>query len=174
MSRKTWLKLAPLSLLLLVPLAGTRSAAPAGAPWISVEMPANPMDGEVRDAAMLVHAYYHEKPVNFGLTGTAEGLVDGERRTVELEFERTSRAGVYALTQQWPSEGHWVLNVTAEGGSAVSLVLELGPDGGVRAERYYDLPSKTVSARSVRVVQGKVSKDRIESVLSALAVRSED
>jgi hypothetical protein len=115
-------------------------AAPAplvvGPPWISIEYPVNPFDRTTRGAHLLVHAYYHGTPVGYPVSGTAEGLVNGERRTITLRFETTSRTGVYALRKQWPSEGSWtlVIGVTQgdhdRGGVAQALV-ELSPTGSV-------------------------------------------
>jgi hypothetical protein len=124
----------------LVTRPAALSAAPAwvaaGPPWISIEYPVNPFDRTTRGAHLLVHAYYHGTPVGYPVSGTAEGLVNGERRTITLRFETTSRTGVYALRKQWPSEGTWtlVISVTQDdhdrGGVAQALV-ELSPTGGV-------------------------------------------
>ena len=84
----------------------------AGPPWISIEIPANPLDRTTRGALLLVHSYHHADPTSFPITGTAEGLVNGERRSVPLAFERTSRPGVYALRNQWGETGDWTLVIT--------------------------------------------------------------
>ena len=51
-----------------------------GPPWISLEMPANPLDPETRNAVLVVRAYHHATPAGYSLAGTAEGVVNGERR----------------------------------------------------------------------------------------------
>jgi hypothetical protein len=106
-----------------------------GPPWISIEYPANPYDSGSRGAFLLVHAFHHGTPVNFPVSGTAEGLVNGARRTISLEFGNTSRPGVYALNKQWPSEGVWTLVVGVTQGdgdfNTVKAVVELSPDGRV-------------------------------------------
>src|SRR5213075_2937786 len=84
---------------------------------------------------LLVHAFHHGTPVNYPVSGTAEGLVSGARRTISLQFKSTSRPGVYALEKQWPSDGVWtlVLNVVqgdGEGNTAQAIV-ELGTNGQV-------------------------------------------
>src|SRR2546425_4330867 len=86
-------------------------AAPAlaGPPWISIELPANPYDQTTRGAFLLVHAFHHGQPVGYLLTGTAEGIVNGERRSIKLEFSETARDGVYALKRMWPTDGVWAL-----------------------------------------------------------------
>src|SRR5947208_16137231 len=82
-------------------LASVLVAAPAfaskGPPWISIELPANPYDKSTRDAFLLVHSFHHGTAMGFIVTGTAEGMVNGERRSLKLDFGGTSREGVYAL-----------------------------------------------------------------------------
>jgi hypothetical protein len=111
----------------------------AGPPWISIEYPANPYDSASRGAYLLVHAFHHGTPVNFPVSGTAEGIVSGARRTVSLEFRPTSRPGVYALSKQWPNDGTWTLLLAVtqgEGeGNAVKAVVELAENGDVASVR---------------------------------------
>jgi hypothetical protein len=107
----------------------------AGPPWISIETPANPYDTASRGAYLLVHAFHHGTPVNFPVSGTAEGIVKGERKTVALEFKSTSRPGVYALHKQWSDDGVWtlVLGVTQGEGefNTAKAVVEIGTNGQV-------------------------------------------
>ena len=120
-----------------VPLA-VASPRVAGPPWISIEYPVNPFDPSTRGAYLLVHAFHHGTPLNYPVSGTAEGIVGGERRTITLRFETTSRSGVYALRRQWPSEGAWTLVISVtqnEGGASgvAQALVELSPTGGVAA-----------------------------------------
>ena len=165
------LKIAPLGLLLLAPLAFNGPATSVGPPWISVELPANPLDATSRGAALLVHTYHHADPVNYELTGSAEGLVKGERRSVALELVRTSRSGVWALAQQWPAEGSWVLTfaIGAHGQADATLVIELGPDGGIQESNYYSMPTNVITTRSIQIVAGDVEDKKIEKALKRLA-----
>lgn len=91
-------------------------AAAFGPPWISIELPPSPFDASTRNAFLLVHAYHHGTPSNFPVSGTAEGLVDGKRRSVPLEFKETSRTGIFALAKQWSDDGEWTLVITVEQG----------------------------------------------------------
>jgi len=118
------------------------AAAPvfAGPPWISIELPVNPFDAATRGAFLLVHAFHHRSAVSFPIEGTAEGLVDGERRSIKLEFTRTGQEGAYALRKQWPSEGTWTLVIRVVPGdhgesSSATAVVDLGPDGEVASVR---------------------------------------
>jgi hypothetical protein len=106
--------------------------APVGPPWISIEYPPSPFDATTREALLLVHAYHHGTPANFPVEGKAEGMVSGARRSVELAFTRTSRAGVYALKKQWPDQGNWVLAIAVkDGNSKAGALVELTSRGDV-------------------------------------------
>jgi hypothetical protein len=118
--------------------ATVEAAAPsiAGPPWISIEYPVNPFDRTTRGAHLLVHAYYHGTPAGYPVSGTAEGIVNGERRTISLQFQATSRTGVYALRKQWPSEGSWTLVIAVTQGDhdragVAQALVELSPTGSV-------------------------------------------
>lgn len=110
-----------------------RTAVVAGPPWISIETPVNPYDASTKDAYLLVHAFHHGTPTSVPVSGTAEGMVNGERRTVALQFTPTSREGAFALKKQWGDAGVWTLVITVhqhEGDVAQALV-EIGTDGEV-------------------------------------------
>jgi hypothetical protein len=124
------------ALALVLGAAAPAPATTVGPPWISVEYPANPYDRSTRDAFLLVHAFHHGTPTQFPIRGTAEGLVGGRRRSVTLDFEATSRPGVYALRRQWGAEGVWtlVISVAPDQGAAQALV-EIAATGEVTAVR---------------------------------------
>lgn len=46
------------------------------------------------------------------LLGTAEGIVDGKRRTIPLRLKNHG-GDTFSVTRQWPKEGRWVLAMTA-------------------------------------------------------------
>jgi hypothetical protein len=117
--------------------ATTHSPGFFGPPWISIEYPVNPYDRTTREAFLLVHAFHHGTPTAFPVSGTAEGLVNGQRRSVPLEFTQTSQPGVYALKKQWPTEGVWILVVGVLQGpeDAVHAIVELAPSGAVASVR---------------------------------------
>lgn len=173
-SRRTLVKAALLAPVLLLPLA-FGSPAPVGPPWISIEIPANPLDAPTRGAALLVHTYHHGDPAGYPLIGTAEGLIDGERVSVPLDLARTARPSVHAVEQQWPEQGQWVLtfSIGREGKPDATLLVELGENGGVRESEYYDMPTKILATRSVRMVPGALGGEAIDGALRAMAKLSE-
>ena len=107
--------LAPCVALLLLLTATT--PAFAGAPWISIEIPANGMNPLTRDAFCLVRVYHHGDPAYYPVTVTAEGLVDGVRRTVKLTATETGMPGVYAVRYQPEKNGTWMV-VARVGGTS--------------------------------------------------------
>jgi hypothetical protein len=135
-----------------------RTAAAFGPPWISIETPVNPYDATTKDAFLLVHAFHHGTPIAVPVTGTAEGIVNGERRTVALQFTPTSREGAFALKKQWGDTGLWTLVITVrqhEDDVAQALV-DIGADGEVArvqvptriGERNYRFP-RQLSAQEI-------------------------
>jgi len=139
----------------------------AGPPWISIEYPVNPLDQSMRGAFLLVHTFHHATPVVYPVEGTAEGIVNGERRTVKLEFTDTSRPGVYGLRRMWPTEGVWTLVIRMSQGDhgtdGATAVVEIGPDG--------DIASVRVPSREERgwTIPTDVSMDDIDKALRARA-----
>ena len=156
-------------LLALTALITTTAFASFGPPWISIETPANPYDSATRGAFLLVHAFHHGTPVSFPVSGAAEGIVKGERKTISLALKPTSRPGVYALHKQWTDEGVWtlVLSVTQGDGemNTVSAVVELAANGQVAS---VEVP--TVMRNNYRV-PAPVSMANVEAGLRARAAR---
>jgi hypothetical protein len=112
------------SIILALALCALAVPALAGPPWVSVEMPANPFDRGTRGAYFVVRTYHHGTPVALQVRGTLEGIVDGERVSRPLVFERTGTIGVWALKTAPPADGSWVVVVLAGDGeySATALV----------------------------------------------------
>ena len=139
----------------------------AGPPWISIELPANPYDQATRGAFLLVHAFHHGTPIGYLVTGTAEGIVGGERRSIKLEFSETAREGVFALKRMWPAEGVWTLVIKANQGpdDAATAVVELGSDGEVASIRV------PMMQRGRWTVPAPVSLGDIDAALQARAAQ---
>ena len=149
-------------------LTATAGPALAGPPWISIELPANPLDPTTRDAFLVVHTYHHAQVMLAPVTGRAIGMVDGQRRTIELTFTRTSIGGEYALRRTWPAKGTWVLAINTGGDvGGVTALVGIGADGEVRSVR--------VPRRSGPQPWGRPVTDQdIDATLQAVAVGSGD
>jgi hypothetical protein len=154
--------------------------APLGPPWISIEYPPSPYDASTRDAFLLVHTFHHGTPIVAPVTGKAEGIVGGERRSVALKFGGTSRSGVFALNKQWPAEGTWVLFITANQGpdDDVTAVVELAANGQVASVRVpterrgsWMVPSDVSSAERESIVKARLAMNGGEKGKVARAPR---
>jgi hypothetical protein len=104
--------------------------------WISIEVPVNPYDASVSGAFLLARVFHYNTTGAFPIAGTAEGIINGDRRSLPLEFTETSRPGVYALKQTWPKDGTWTLVIRAlQGSPSATALVELGAGGEVLAVR---------------------------------------
>jgi hypothetical protein len=121
--------------------AANASPAWAGPPWLSIEFPANPMNSGNQGAYLLVHTFHHEQATTFTVEARAEGLVNGQRKTLPLTLERTDREGVYALRQGWPDTGDWVIVIVGAPGTGSVTALVSIADGNIRGVR---VPTKKV------------------------------
>ena len=99
------------AILATAPLLVAATIAIAGPPWISIEYPPNRLDKETRGALALVRIYHHENAGQFPVEGTAEGVLDGERVSLPLEFTPVGGEGVWAAWGKIPEEGNWVLAI---------------------------------------------------------------
>lgn len=76
-----------------------------------------------KDTVLVVRPLACSDPASAQITGTAEGIVNGARRSVPLKLMPLDKPGVHAVTQQWP-DGQWVLSLsgTCRGATAGALV----------------------------------------------------
>jgi hypothetical protein len=148
----------------LVAATASPALALGGPPWLSIEFPANPMNKSAQGAYLLVHTFHHDQAGSFTVEARAEGLVNGERKTLKLTLERTNRDGVYALNQTWPQTGDWVIVIVgAPGDGSVTALVSIA-DGRIRGIR---VPTRKVeSGRWTVPVQ--VTQADIESELRSL------
>ncbi len=133
-------------------------------PWLSVEWPVNPYDHANRDALLLVRtAMRNGVPTTRDMSGTAEGIVSGERRSIALRFDGTSEPGVFALRRQWPARGDWLLRLTLAG--STTALVSLSRTGGITL---VDVPMQMGSGSTY---PRTVAPREIDSALAVLASR---
>jgi hypothetical protein len=113
-------------------------AAAFGPPWISIELPGNPLDPTTRGAPFVVRTYRHASPMATRVTGRAEavGTVAASGGAKALRFDAASQTGVYALKEGFPTRGSWILTVSlGDGGEDAATALVGVVDGEVRSVR---------------------------------------
>ena len=155
--------LLPALVLAFASAAAARPAVVRWPPWLSIESPVNPFDRDSRGAVLLVHAATREGvPAVADLNGSAQGIVNGARRSVPIRFDTTSRPGVFAVRKQWPSEGTWLLQISLQHTTAIVV---LDRDGSVASVR---VPTQ---AQGGNQVPRAVAAAEIDSTLAAAARR---
>lgn len=97
----------------------------------------------MKSAAFALRAEGCTDPAKLQVSGTAEGLVNGMRRSVLLRIMPAARPGVYAIFQTWPPEGRWVANLKGTCGSAsAGAVVPIGPQGFIReSSKFFPRPA---------------------------------
>jgi hypothetical protein len=93
------------------------------------------------------------------VSGTAEGIVDGERKSAAVAIAATGSPGVYlvsqALDQANQNQGVWVVSVNATCGKAkAGAIVPMGPQGFVR--------------EGTKVLPRPATKAEIDAALKAL------
>jgi hypothetical protein len=131
-------------------------AAAADGFTFTIASPVAAQDYQAKTAAFVFRTEGCAQPASPQIGATAEGLVNGGRRSVALKVTAMSRAGVYAVPQTWPADGDWVviLNGTCASASAGAIV-PIGPRGFIR--------------ESSKFFRRPVSSPEIESALLALS-----
>ncbi len=160
-ARLTPLLLAAAALATLLSAASPAPAAGKSPPWLSIESPPNPFDISTKNAFLVVRAFPDGGATSMPITGIAHGLVNGQRQTLPLRFERL-RAGGFALAKQWPSEGVWtlVINVNGKGdGEVATALVEIGAAGEIVSVR---VPTRQ---EGTSLVPRRVTADEISATL---------
>jgi hypothetical protein len=109
----------------------------------TIGSPVASQDFQAKGATFVFRTEGCAEPAKSQVGGTAEGLVKGARRSVALKVMATSKPGVYAVYQSWPTEGGWVVNLkgTCADASAGALV-PVGPKGFIReSSKFFPRPA---------------------------------
>jgi hypothetical protein len=107
----------------------------------------------------VVHASFREGDAQLSdVNGTAEGLVNGARRSMPLRFESTGRTGQFALRRQWPAEGVWLAKINLR---TTTAIVSFDRDGKVAG---ITLPTHVVNGSDV--VPRAVTDRDVDSTLA--------
>ena len=90
---------------------------------------ANP-EAKKANAVLVVRADGCHEPEKAQVTANAIGTVNGQRQSIPLKLTKLSAPGTYALTQQWPKEGKWVIELSGKDTDRLTYTLvAAGPEG---------------------------------------------
>jgi hypothetical protein len=81
-------------------------------------------------------------PASAQITASAEGIVDGARRSVPLKLSALPTPGVHAVPKDWARGGVWIVSLvgTCAGKTAGAIVSVVGPNAEYRREAVKHLP----------------------------------
>ena len=96
------------------------------------------------NAVVTIKAAGCHDPATAKITATAIGMVDGHRRAIPLKLDALSDPGTFALSQQWPKEGTWVIELVGKNDQQfTNTLLRAGPDGVDRLHARADMKAFT-------------------------------
>ncbi len=109
-------------------------AAPllAGALLLEVGNPAAYPEAVAKHAVLVARITACHSPEKTTVTATAEGMVNGARRSIPLKVISLSTPGTFAVTREWPEQGTWAVKMIATNpdykGYATSAVVPIEKD----------------------------------------------
>jgi hypothetical protein len=109
----------------------------------SIGSPVASQDFRFKAAVFALRTEGCAEPAKAQIGGTAEGMVKGERRSVVLRVTAASKPGIYAVEQNWPAEGEWVVNLRgACAGENAGALVPIGPKGFIReSSKFFPRPA---------------------------------
>lgn len=130
-------------------------AAPvmAGSLWLEFGNPSASTDPKAKDALTVVRATGCKEPEKAVYTATAEGKVEGKRKSIPLEVVKLSTPAMHAIKGTLPKEGTWVISV------ASSL------DGKFLASAILPVSAKGVERTLAKTIYRPVSDDDLAQAL---------
>ena len=98
--------------------------------WLQLGNPEASAEARQTNAVVTIKATGCHDPAAAKVTATAIGIVDGQRRSIALKLDKLSEPGAYALSQQWPKEGKWVIELVGRNDEQfTNTLLSAGPQG---------------------------------------------
>jgi hypothetical protein len=112
----------------------------------TIASPVAAQDFRAKTAAFVFRTEGCADPAKSQIGGTAEGLVKGARWSVALKVVAMSKPGVYAVDQNWPPEGVWVVNLKGSCADAnAGALVPIGPKGFIReSSKFFPRPATDV------------------------------
>ena len=121
-------------------IAAIASQLWAGGFYLQLGNPEANTEALKHNAVLVIKAAGCHDPATAQLTATAIGIVNGERQTIPLTVTKLSQPGTFALAQQWPKTGRWVIQLVAKNGEQfTNTLVTAGPEGVDRLHAKADM-----------------------------------
>ena len=120
----------------------------AGGFYLTLGNPdANP-EARKLNAVLTVKATGCHEPEKAVLIATATGMVNGQRKVIPVTVTKIggdAAMGMFAITQQWPKEGKWVIDIEARSviDQFTNVLVAAGPNGIDRDHAKWNLKQYT-------------------------------
>ena len=102
----------------------------AGGFWLQLGNPEASAEARKANAVVTIMAAGCSDPAKAEVKATAVGMVNGQRKSIPVEVTKLSHPGMFAIAQQWPKEGKWVIQLEGRSeGRVTSTLVTAGPDG---------------------------------------------
>jgi hypothetical protein len=99
----------------------------------TIGSPVASQEFQMKTAAFVFRTEGCAEPAKLEIVAIAEGIVKGARRSVVLKVMPGSKPNIYAINQQWPAEGDWVVNLKGRCANAsAGAIVPIGPKGFIR------------------------------------------
>lgn len=86
----------------------------AGGFYIQLGNPAENTEAKSKNAVLVAQLTGCHEAEKGSMEASAEGIVNGKRRSIPLEVSTLSTPGMFAIQQSWPNEGTWVVKMLAK------------------------------------------------------------
>ena len=116
---------------LLTVMAALAGQLFAGGFYLQLGNPEANTEAKKANAVLVIQAAGCHDPATATLTATAVGVVNGKRQSIPLQVTKLSGAGEFALTQQWPKDGKWVIELVARNGEQFTNTLVTASPNGL-------------------------------------------
>jgi hypothetical protein len=128
-------------------------AAPlfAGALVLEIGNPGANPEALAKHAVLVARMTACKSPEKTTVTATAEGIVNGTRRSIPLKVVPLSTAGTYALMREWPATGTWTVKMIAvnpdykDYAASVVVPIENGEMSWAGVKHFHGTPAELAS-----------------------------
>ena len=104
------------------------SLAQAGGAGVNVE--------RAKDGKYVIHSFACTGPTSVSIVATAEGVVNGERKSIPLKLKPMKEPGLYQFERTWPAQGTWLVRTEMRGTHNLVTIFALAKDGRVAGSEY--------------------------------------
>jgi len=109
----------------------------------TIGSPVASQDYRFKAAAFVFRTENCAEPSQPQISASAEGIVNGERRSVVLRPMAGGKPGVYGIAQAWPNEGRWVVSLKGTcANSTAGAIVPIGRGGFIReSSKFFPRPA---------------------------------